>query len=82
MNFKDPLVSVIMNCYNGQEYLEEAIDSVFGQTYTNWEVIFWDNASTDESAKIVKRFPSKIRYFRSRNKMPLGKARNKAKSCR
>ena len=35
-----PLISVIMNCYNGEKYLREAIDSVYAQTYKNWEIIF------------------------------------------
>ena len=44
------LVSVIINCYNGEKFLKEAIDSVYNQTYQNWEIIFWDNASTDNSS--------------------------------
>ena len=42
-----PLVSIIMNCYNGEKYLQEAIDSILSQTYQNWELIFWDNQSKD-----------------------------------
>jgi len=77
-----PLVSVIMNCYNGEKYLREAIDSVYAQTYKNWEIIFWDNASTDKSTKIVKSYSSKMRYFRGGKTIPLGAARNKAlKQC-
>lgn len=38
-----PLVSVLMNCYNGETHLSEAIDSVFDQTYTNCKIVFWDN---------------------------------------
>ena len=49
---KNPKVSIIMNCYNGQEYLSQALDSVLGQTYDNWEIIFWDNKSIDNSKKI------------------------------
>ena len=41
-----PLVSIIMNCYNSDRFLKEAIDSVYDQTYSEWEIIFWDNAST------------------------------------
>jgi len=52
----DPLVSVIINCYNGEKYLQEAINSVLSQTYKNWEIIFWDNQSHDNSAKIFKSF--------------------------
>ena len=61
-----PLVTIIMNCYNGEKYLKEAIDSVYNQTYDNWEIIFWDNASTDKSAEIAKSYNSKIRYFSSK----------------
>ena len=47
-----PLVSVIVNCFNGEKYLSEAIDSVLSQNYINWELIFWDNLSIDSSAEI------------------------------
>ena len=78
-----PLVSVIMNCYNGEKYLSEAIDSIYTQTYNNWEIIFWDNASTDRSADIAKSYDSKLRYFRGEETIPLGSARNKAlEMCR
>ncbi len=71
-----PTVSVIMNCLNCAKYLREAVDSVFAQTYTNWEIIFWDNASTDNSAKIAKSYDKRLRYFRSSKTVSLGKARN------
>ena len=54
-----PLVSILMNCYNGKKYLKEAIDSIFSQTYNNWEIIFIDNCSTDCSARIAKSYNSK-----------------------
>ena len=74
-----PLVSVIMNCYNGEKYLREAIDSVISQTYTNWEIIFWDNQSTDSSAKIVKSYSDKrIKYFYAPEHTVLYAARNNA----
>ena len=47
-----PLVSIVVNCYNGEEYLDQCLKSIFYQTYKNWELIFWDNASTDNSFKI------------------------------
>ena len=56
MQNNQPLVSVIMNCFNGEKYLREAIDSVIAQTYTNWEIIFWDNQSVDRSAEIFKSY--------------------------
>lgn len=74
-----PLVSVIINCYNGQAYLKEAIDSVIAQTYTNWELVFWDNQSTDLSSSIVNSYTDgRIKYFLSKNHTKLGEARNLA----
>jgi len=73
-----PLVSVIMNCYNSSKYLREAIDSVYAQTYENWEIVFWDNASMDNSAEIALSYDAKLRYFRGEETVPLGMARNKA----
>lgn len=76
---KDPLVSIVMNCHNGQEFLNYSINSIINQTYTNWELIFWDNKSTDNSKTIVKSFNDKrIKYFYSKRKSVLYKARNLA----
>lgn len=76
---ESPLVSVIINCYNGERYLHEAIDSVLKQTYQNWEIIFWDNHSTDNSASIVKGYRNeRIKYFNAEVFTGLGKARNLA----
>ena len=65
-----PLVSIIMNCHNGEKFLKESIQSIISQKYKKWELIFWDNKSTDESAKILKSFKDKrIRYFKSKKKL-------------
>lgn len=78
-NKKLPLVSVIVNCHNGEKYLEQAIKSVLNQSYKKWEVIFFDNKSTDKSSFILKKFKSsKIKYFKSKKKHHLYKARNLA----
>lgn len=74
----EPLVSVIINCYNGSEFLQDAINSVFEQSYKNWEIIFWDNCSTDESPQIAKQYGEKVKYFRSEFNTVLGEARNRA----
>lgn len=74
----EPLVTVVMNCYNGETYLREAIDSVYAQTYGNWEIVFWDNASTDGSAAIARSYDPRLRYFRGEETIPLGAARNRA----
>lgn len=67
-----------MNCYNSGEFLREAIESVYSQTFNDWEIIFWDNASTDNSPEIAKSFDNKLRYFRSEKTFSLGQARDLA----
>ena len=71
-----PLVSIVMNCYNSDRFLKEAINSIYAQTYQNWEIIFWDNASTDNSANIAKSYDGRIKYYLASETTPLGKARN------
>jgi len=73
-----PAVSIIMNCFNSAAFLREAIESVYAQTYKDWEIIFWDNASTDKSAEIAKSFDDKLKYFKGERTVPLGHARNLA----
>ena len=75
MTTNSPLVSVIMNCYNGEKFLREAIDSVYQQSYQNWEIIFWDNASIDNSAEIALSCDSRLKYFKSESTTALGEAR-------
>ena len=73
------LVSIIMNCHNGEKYLSEAIESIINQSYVNWELIFWDNCSTDKSSIIVKSFKDlRIKFFKSLNFTNLGEARKLA----
>jgi glycosyltransferase involved in cell wall biosynthesis len=75
----NPKVSIIMNCYNGQEYLKLALDSVLGQTYDNWEIIFWDNKSTDYSKEIFFSYKDeRFKYYLSDVFDNLYTARNKA----
>ena len=74
-----PLVSVIMNCLDGEKYLREAIDSVLAQTYSNWELIIWDNQSSDNTAVIAKTYTDKrVKYYRADKFTSLGEARNLA----
>jgi glycosyltransferase involved in cell wall biosynthesis len=66
-----------MNCYNGDKFLCEAIDSALKQTYSNLEIIFWDNASTDNTANLVKAYNDpRVKYFRGEKNVPLYHARN------
>jgi glycosyltransferase involved in cell wall biosynthesis len=74
-----PLVSVIINVYNGAATLSKAMDSVLAQGLDDWELIVWDDCSTDGSADIVARYSDKrIRYFRCEKLVPLGQARQRA----
>lgn len=79
-----PLVSVIINCYNSEQFLNEAIESVLSQTYRHFEIIFWDNQSTDASASIVNSYDDdRIRYFYAPQHTTLGEGRNLAlEKCR
>jgi len=71
------LVSILMNCYNGEKYVEKSIESVLKQTYDNFEIVFWDNNSTDKTAEIVKKFnDSRIKYYKGTENVVLGEARN------
>ena len=80
---KNNLVSIIMNCHNGDKYLKEAINSIIKQSYKDWELIFFDNASNDSSAEIVKNYNNKrIKYYYSKF-VNLGIARKRAlEKCR
>lgn len=50
-----PLISVIIPTHNGTtRFLDQALDSVFGQTYSDWELIIVDDASTDDTAAYVQ----------------------------
>ena len=74
-----PHVSVIMNVRNGAVTLRASIDSVLAQTYQDWELVFWDDCSTDASASIAASYSDpRIRYLLSPEDTPLGRARDLA----
>jgi len=74
-----PLISVIVNCHNGEKYLKASIKSIINQTYKNWELIFWDNFSSDSSKEVLMQFSDKrIKYYYTKNFTPLYEARNLA----
>jgi len=79
MQKNKPLVSIIINCYNGEQFLPQCIKSIQKQTYKNFEVIFWNNKSTDKSSIIYGKIKDKrFKYFLAKNKTNLYKARNLA----
>ncbi len=63
-----PLVSVIIPCFNGQEYVGEAIQSALDQTYANKEIIVVDDGSTDGSLAVIQSFGEKIRWVTGPNR--------------
>jgi glycosyltransferase involved in cell wall biosynthesis len=68
-----------MNCYNSAIYLREALDSVLAQTFSDWEVIFWDNQSSDESSVIFNSYADeRFCYYLASEHTLLGHARNLA----
>ena len=77
----EPLISVIINCFNGDEFVQSALDSVLNQTYQNFEIIFIDNLSTDNTREIVLKYKdSRIKYFCLDKHVSLGTSRNLALS--
>ena len=73
------LVSIIVNCYNGEKYLKKNLESIQRQKYSNWELIFWDNQSSDNSKKIFDSFKDKrFKYYCSDKHTTLYEARNLA----
>ena len=71
-----PLVSIIMNCKNGEEFLNQSLNSILNQTYKNWELIFVDNASVDNSKFIFQEFKDdRFKYIYLDKGVNLGSAR-------
>ena len=67
----EPLVSIIVNCYNGEKYLDRCLRSIISQTYKNWEIVFWDNKSTDKTLEICNTFKkndTRIRIYNQKKK--------------
>ncbi|TRZ53935.1 MAG: glycosyltransferase family 2 protein [Dehalococcoidia bacterium] len=72
-----PRVSIGLPVYNGERYIEAAIDSILTQTYCDLELIIVDNASTDQTPRICREYAAKdkrIRYYR--NKINMGVVAN------
>ena len=61
-----PKVSVILTSYNHERYIREAIESTLKQTFTDFELIIWDDASIDASWEIISSYKdSRIHAFRN-----------------
>ena len=72
-----PLVSVIIPTYNRAEDLKRALQSVFNQTFSDWEVLIVDNHSTDETDGVIKSFNDpRIKFFKVHNEGVVAVSRN------
>src|SRR5258706_326048 len=72
-----PLVSIILPTYNRSHLIRESIQSVFDQTYKNWELIIVDDGSTDETSVLFTNHPdSRIHYYRIDHCGIIGRVRN------
>ncbi|MDR3056625.1 MAG: glycosyltransferase [Prevotella sp.] len=68
---KAPLFSVLIAQYNNGKYLQEAINSIKEQTYTNWEIVLVDDGSTDNSKEVYKLYENDERikiFYNEENK--------------
>lgn len=73
------LVSIIMPSYNTAKFIEETLDSVLAQTYTNWELIIVDDCSTDDSDAVVAKYQDpRIRYLKNEHNSGAAVSRNRA----
>lgn len=76
----EPKVTVLMPVYNGQNYLFESIKSIQNQTFTNWELLIINDASTDNTVNIVKEYQKKddrIRLITNETNLKIAKTLNK-----
>lgn len=72
-----PVVSVIIPTYNHARYLDSALQSLFDQTYRNWEVIVVDNYSTDHTDEVMASFSDpRVNYLKIKNNGVIAASRN------
>lgn len=76
-----PRISVIMGVYNCEDTLEEAINSIINQTFTDWELIICDDASKDNTYLLAKKYadeyPNKIKVIKNETNLTLAPTLNK-----
>ncbi|BAZ68343.1 MAG: glycosyltransferase [Pelatocladus maniniholoensis HA4357-MV3] len=75
-----PKISVVMSVYNGGQYLQESIESILNQTFTNFEFIVIDDGSIDSSWEILTRYAKedqRIKLFKNEENLGLTKSLNK-----
>lgn len=74
-----PSLSIVLPVYNGEKYLRESIDSVLAQDYGEFEMIIWDDRSTDSSSEIIAGYQDqRIRFYENSSNQGLFKTLNLA----
>lgn len=76
----NPLVSIVLPTYNGEEYISKAIQSIINQTYTNWELIIVNDCSVDSTPEIINNFSkqdSRIKIINNDKNMKLPASLNR-----
>ncbi|KPA17193.1 glycosyl transferase 2 family protein [Candidatus Magnetomorum sp. HK-1] len=65
---KKPLISVLLSVYNGELYIQDAVNTIIEQSYTNWELIIINDGSTDHTSEILNKFKDpRIRVIKQNN---------------
>ena len=78
MNTKLPIITVLMPVYNGATYLNDAIDSILNQTFSDFQFLIIDDGSTDDSVKIIKSYDDyRIRVVKNKNNLGQSATLNK-----
>lgn len=72
-----PRISVLMPVYNGEKFLAASIESILKQTYQDFELLIWNDASTDNSENIIQSFKdSRIKYHKALQNAGISESRN------
>jgi glycosyltransferase involved in cell wall biosynthesis len=78
MNNVNPIISVVMPVYNGERFLNEAIDSILNQSYKNFEFLIIDDCSTDKSSDIINSYlDERITFVKNKNNIGQSATMNK-----
>lgn len=81
MNYQQPRLSIGMPVYNGEQFIAEAIEAILAQTYTDFELIISDNASSDRTQEICQAYAAKdrrIKYYRNDRNIGVHRNYNRA----
>ena len=71
---KKPFVSIIITTFNEQKYIDRCLSSIFKNKFKNFEIIIVDDASTDNTAKIIRKYP--VKFFRLKKNYGAAFAKN------